>query len=184
MRELSMHILDLVQNSVTAGASAVTISIIEDLPTDQLEITISDNGRGMDPDLAARVTDPFCTTRTTRKVGLGIPLFQAAAERCGGGLQLSSKTGEGTTITARFQHSHLDRAPFGNMADTISVLIACNPDIEFTYHHTYNGRQFCFRTTDMRQELSGTPINTPPVLNWVREYLNQKLDALRSGTAR
>jgi hypothetical protein len=123
MRELSLHILDVMQNSLEAGATLIELTVDEDLPADRLTITVRDNGRGMDEATLARVTDPFFTTRKTRHVGLGIPLFQAAAERCDGDLRLASQVGVGTTLTADFQHSHLDRAPLGDLTGTLMSVI-------------------------------------------------------------
>jgi len=175
-----MHILDLVQNSIAAGAATINIWVTEDLKADLMEITISDNGRGMTPELVDRVSDPFFTTRTTRKVGLGIPLFKAAAERCGGWLTIQSTVGEGTLVTARFQHSHIDRAPLGDMVETIVVLLVCNPEVNLVYRHTLNGLEFSFAAAEVRRELDGVPINAPPVVSWIREYISGSLAQLRS----
>ncbi len=134
MRELSLHILDALQNSLEAGATLVELIIDEDLPADRLTITIRDNGRGMDEATLARVTDPFFTTRKTRHIGLGIPLFKMAAERCNGGLAITSQVGQGTTLVATFQHSHLDRAPLGDMAGTLlSFILGGMCDVRYVH---------------------------------------------------
>jgi hypothetical protein len=119
MRELSLHILDILQNSVEAGATRVALSIVEDLAADLLTIEVRDNGRGIPPDKLPHVFDPFYTSRKTRHVGLGLPLLKAAAERCDGDAILVSAVGAGTTVTATFRHSHLDRAPLGDMTGTL-----------------------------------------------------------------
>ncbi|RPI30832.1 MAG: ATP-binding protein, partial [Chloroflexota bacterium] len=111
MREIALHLLDIAENSVAAGAKNIAISVCEDLTSDRLRASVSDDGKGMDADLVARVTDPFVTSRTTRKVGLGIPLFKAAAEACNGCLDIVSQPGKGTCIEVEFQHSHIDRMP-------------------------------------------------------------------------
>ena len=119
MRELSLHILDILQNSVEAGATRVELSVVEDLAADRLTIEVRDNGRGIPPDKLPHVFDPFYTSRKTRHVGLGLPLLKAAAERCNGDATIVSEVGAGTTLTAIFQHSHLDRAPLGDMTGTL-----------------------------------------------------------------
>ena len=124
MKELSLHILDIAQNSVKAGATLIQITIEEDTVADTLRITVADNGCGMDKDLLQRVRDPFTTTRTTRKVGMGIPLLEAAAVQCGGGLDIQSQPGVGTTLTAWFGLSHIDRAPVGDMPGTMGVIVS------------------------------------------------------------
>ena len=171
MRELSMHILDLAQNSIAAGASRIEIDVEADTVRDSLTIAIKDNGRGMDPEFVAQVKDPFTTTRTTRRVGLGIPMMAEAARACDGGMDVISEPGKGTTLTARFKLSHIDRAPLGDMAATLVSLIAANPDIEFKYAHTVNGGTFTVDTEEIKSHLNGVPINEGPVLKWLMEYM-------------
>ena len=118
MRELALHILDIAENSISAGASQVEISVVRNTRENQLVISVRDNGNGMDEEMLARVINPFVTSRTTRKVGLGIPMFNQAAEACNGGLTVDSQPGKGTEITATFQNNHIDRMPLGNLADT------------------------------------------------------------------
>jgi anti-sigma regulatory factor (Ser/Thr protein kinase) len=139
MRELSLHILDILQNSVEAGATRVALSIVEDLAADRLTIEVRDNGRGIAPDKLPHVFDPFYTSRKTRHVGLGLPLLKAAAERCNGDATITSEVGAGATVTATFQHSHLDRAPLGDMVGTLMSFVlggAC----ELGYVHRVVGR--------------------------------------------
>jgi hypothetical protein len=170
MRELSLHILDVLQNSLEAGATLVELVIEEDLAADRLVITVRDNGRGMDPATMAQVTDPFYTTRKTRQVGLGIPLFQAAAERCNGSLRITSQVGKGTTLSAIFQYSHIDRAPLGDMTGTLlSFILGGICDLRYT--HQVNGRQFSLSTAEFRAELGDVPLTHPAVREWLREYL-------------
>ena len=120
MLELALHVLDILQNAVEAGATHVDLAVLEDEPSDRLTITVIDDGRGMDEETTRRVLDPFYTTRTTRHVGLGLPLYSAAAEGAGGGLTILSHPGEGTTIEASFQLSHPDRQPLGDMAGDVA----------------------------------------------------------------
>ena len=140
MRELSLNILDIAQNSLSAGAGLVTLTVDEDSGADSLTLRVEDDGRGMDADTLQRVRDPFYTTRTTRKVGMGIPLFRMAAEMTGGSLDIVSEPGKGTAVTASFSLSHIDRMPLGDMAGTVTALIRLNPGVDFVYRHTVDGR--------------------------------------------
>ena len=175
MRELSLHILDIAKNSVKAKASLIRINITESEAENLLTIEIIDNGCGMSQEFLKTVRDPFSTTRTTRKVGMGISLFEAAATACGGKLELSSVLGEGTTLKTYFQLDHIDRAPIGDMSGTMQTLISGSPDIDFIYCHSKNGKEFLLDTTEMRNMLSGVPLDTPDVLNWISEYIKEGL---------
>jgi signal transduction histidine kinase len=172
MRELSLHILDLLQNSLEAGATLVELVIEEDLAADQLVITVRDNGRGMDEATLAHVLDPFYTTRKTRQVGLGIPLFQAAAERCSGSLTITSQVGKGTVVKAVFQHSHIDRAPLGDMIGTLLAFVLGGV-CDLSYAHRVNDQQFTLNTAEIRAELGEVSLSHPVVREWLREYIDE-----------
>lgn len=178
MKELSLHILDIAQNSVHADASLVQIAIEEQSSADTLSITVTDNGCGMDEAFLQRVRDPFTTTRTTRKVGMGIPLFEAAAIACGGGLEIQSHPGEGTVVCARFIRSHIDRAPVGDMPGTMCVLISGSPQVDFVYTHRVDEASFTFDTREIRTVLGDVPPDTPEVIAWIRTYIREGLDTL------
>ena len=181
MEDISLHILDLAQNSIAAGASRIEISI-QDIPEqDRLGIRIRDNGNGMDQDQVQKASDPFYTTRTTRKVGLGIPLFRASAEASGGTMEITSQKGTGTTVQAVFHSSHIDCLPMGRMEDTMTALIFCNPDVEFVYTHTFRGRQFLLNTCEVRQHLGGVSIADPDVIGWIKEYIRSGLEEIYGG---
>ncbi len=191
MRELSLHILDILQNSVEAGATRVELSVVEDLAADRLTIEVRDNGRGIAPDKLPHVFDPFYTSRKTRHVGLGLPLLQAAAERCDGDATITSEIGVGTTLTATFQHSHLDRAPLGDMVGTLMSFVlggAC----DLRYVHRVTGRledgklenwgdgaddtearQFDCDTAEIRAELDNIPLTHPEVRAWLRQFITE-----------
>jgi hypothetical protein len=170
MREISLHILDALENSLEAGATAVELVIEEDTAADWLTITIRDNGRGMSEAQLDRVFDPFFTTRNTRHVGLGIPLFRAAAERCGGGLTVTSRPGEGTTLQSTFQHSHIDRAPLGDMVGTLlTVILSGACDVH--YVHRVDGEEFEFHTADIRAELEEIPLTHPAMRRWLQRFI-------------
>ncbi len=146
-----MHVLDVVENSVMAGASKIRISINEDTEKDLLSIEIEDNGSGMDEETVKKVLDPFYTTRTTRRVGLGLPLLAQAARETGGDIEVNSEVGKGTEIRASFQHSHIDRKPLGDMEETLVTLIAGHPEIHFVYEHRDGETRFRLDTDEMRK---------------------------------
>jgi hypothetical protein len=172
MRELSLHILDALENSLEAGATFIALTIEEDLAADRLAITIRDNGRGMSEDQLARIFDPFFTTRSTRHVGLGVPLFKAATERCNGDLTITSRLGEGATLHATFQHGHIDRAPLGNIAGTLLAVILSG-SCDLRYVHRVDGREFEFSTEDIRVELGDIPLTHPAVRKWLSDFIDE-----------
>jgi anti-sigma regulatory factor (Ser/Thr protein kinase) len=171
VRELSLHILDALENSLEAGASQVTLIIEEDLAADRLTFTITDNGRGMDAETMKKVLDPFFTTRTTRHVGLGLPLFAAAARRCNGDLTVESGVGKGTMVRATFQHSHIDRAPLGDVQSSLLSFLLAERPVDLHYVHRVNTRQFEFDTADIRAELGNVPLSHPAVREWLSEFI-------------
>ena len=173
MKELSLHILDIVQNSVAAGAKFITLDLIEDVNTDLLEFSIKDDGCGMTEETLKKVTDPFTTGRTTRRVGLGIPLLKAAAELTGGGLELTSEPGVGTTVTARFVYDSIDRQPLGNMAETILGIIISYENIDFVYYHRVNEKEFTIDTREIKGILGEVSLNEPEVVLWLSGFLNE-----------
>jgi hypothetical protein len=165
----------LAENSISAGARRVQISIREDLREDLFEIDLKDDGRGMDPDMASKALNPFVTTRTTRRVGLGLSLLADAARAAGGDLELESEVGVGTHVRAYFQHKHIDRKPLGDMGSTMMSLILADPEIEYVYEHRRNGESFCLDTREIRQELDPVPLSQPEVLQWIRENVQEGL---------
>ena len=173
MRELSLNVLDIVQNSITANANLIEIELIEEINNDILKINIFDNGKGMTDEQIKSVTDPFYTTRTTRKIGLGIPLFKMAAEMSGGSFKIESTVGVGTKIYTSYIHSSIDRMPVGNINETVSMLIRMNPDIDFVYTHTFNEKSYSLDTRELREQLENVPLDTPEVIDWINEYLTE-----------
>ncbi len=176
MEDLSLHILDISENCITAGADLINISINEDVKNNCLEIVISDNGSGMDEDMLNNAKNPFHTTRTTRDVGLGIPLLSQAAQECGGTMSISSKKGSGTSIRATFQYDHIDRKPMGNIADTMIVLIAGNPDVDFVLIHKRGDKSYRLDTSEIKKEIEGLAINNPEIIKIIREDINSWLN--------
>ena len=177
MQELSLNVLDVAENSVRAGAGLIEITVEEDTAADLLSITIRDDGKGMDAETVRRVTDPFYTTRTTRRVGLGVPFFKMAAELSGGDFSIESAPGKGTAVRARFGLTNIDRMPLGDITSTIHTLVVYHPDTDFVYQYRFNGRSFTMDTRQFRQILGDVPFDTPEVSDYIREYLNEnKLD--------
>lgn len=181
MQELSLHILDIAQNSITAQATLIEIRIDENAADNVLDITIQDNGKGMDAEKVKKVLDPFFTTRTTRKVGLGIPLYREAALSTGGDFSIVSEVGVGTTVFARFGYSHIDRQPLGDIAGVMYTLITCNPDIDFVYIHKVDDRQFTADTREMKAILDGVPLSDMQVGLWLKEFLQEGISNLYGG---
>ncbi|MBR2351178.1 MAG: ATP-binding protein [Clostridia bacterium] len=174
MKELSLNILDITENSVKAGATLTEISITES--ENKLVISIKDDGCGMSEDIVRSVVDPFYTTRTTRKVGMGVPLFKMAAEQTGGKLEIVSDTGEdhGTTVTAYFYKDHLDFTPLGDVISTVTTLIQGHPDTDFLFTHLIDDKEIRLDTRELRGVLEGVPLNTYDVLEWIRGYLEEQ----------
>lgn len=176
MEDLSLHILDIAENSITAGADRIGITIREDVSSNLLAIEISDNGRGMDKEMFEHACDPFYTTRTTRKVGLGIPLLAQAAKECMGDIKISTEKGKGSTIKATFQHNHIDRKPLGDIGKTMMVLIVSNPDIDFRFEHSRDDDTYVLDTAEIKKELDGVPINTPEVIKIIKDSISTWLN--------
>lgn len=180
MQEISLNILDIAQNSIRANASLIEILVEENPKEDIFAFSIKDNGCGMDAQMVKNVTDPFVTTRTTRKVGLGISLLKAAAQQTGGDIELKSEVGKGTTIRAHFSYSSIDRQPLGDIAAVIVSLISMNPDIDFSYSHSFNEESFTLDTRELRKILGEeVRLSEISVAQWIGEYINEELTNLR-----
>ena len=178
MKEISLNILDIAENSVKAGASLTEIYINEDDST--FTLSIVDNGCGMTEDTVNAVTNPFYTTRTTRSVGLGIPLLKLACEQTGGTLSITSKvktedsTEHGTTVIARFNKNHLDFTPLGDVVSTVVTLIQGHPERDFLFEHTMTSGTVMLDTRNMREILEDIPLSTPEILSWISESLKEQ----------
>lgn len=179
MKELSLNILDVAKNSVKAGAHLIRIEIDEMVET--LRITISDDGCGMKPDFLKNVTDPFTTTRTTRPVGLGLPLLKLQAEQTGGSLDVRSKhiddfpDSHGTVTSALFYKNHIDMTPLGDVCGSVVTLIQGSPDIDFLFVHRMPDREVSLDTRELREVLGGdVPLDNAEVLMWITENLREQ----------
>jgi hypothetical protein len=171
MEELSLHILDIAMNSTRAGATKITLELTEDREGNLLTFVIRDNGCGMTEEQLSQIHDPFFTTRTTRRVGLGIPLLKQTAEQAGGGLTVTSAPGEGTTVEARFELDNIDRPPLGDVAATVWTLIVTNADVEVEYVHTMNGGRFRLNTKELKETLATGSLGKPGIAKALRKYI-------------
>lgn len=178
MKELSLNILDITENSVKAGATLTEININE--TDDNLVLTIIDDGHGMTAEILDSVTSPFTTTRTTRKVGMGIPLLKLAAEQTGGEVEITSKheseypDNHGTIVKAVFYKNHIDFTPLGDVVATVTTLIQGHPDTDFLFIHSKGENEVRLDTRELRQMLEGVPLDTYEVIKWIEEYLNEQ----------
>ena len=173
MKELALHILDIAKNSVAAGAARISLNLTE-TAEHVLTIVIADDGKGMSPDFLAQVTDPFTTTRPTRKVGLGLPLYRMAAEQTGGSLTVESTQGEGTTVTAVFHTDHLDCPPMGDLPGAVAMLIQGSPWIDVDLERATPKGSYVFSTEEVREYLgSEVSLDEPEVFVWLDGYLEE-----------
>jgi signal transduction histidine kinase len=174
MEDLSLHILDIAENSVAAKADKIVIRIIEDMKKDLLSIEIIDNGVGMDKGTLKKALDPFYTSKTVRRFGFGLSLLSEAAKAANGHLSVQSEKGKGTKTKAVFQHSHIDRQPLGDISQTIMTLIIGNPDIDFIFEHKKNDHASSLDTKKLKQELDEMPINSLAGIRMIRESLKKE----------
>ncbi len=189
MKEISLHILDIAENSIAAGAMNIRISVVENLVDDQLIAQVEDDGRGMDEDTVKKVIDPFVTSRTTRKVGLGIPLFKEAAELCNGSFNIQSTPGKGTLVEVNFQFSHIDRMPLGDLAGTYLTLLIANPEVDWNFRHQsivgmieQENKSFSFDSRMIKKELDGISLCEPEVISFLRDYFDQGISTIQDYT--
>ncbi|MBR4286363.1 MAG: sensor histidine kinase [Clostridia bacterium] len=178
MRELSLNILDIAQNSIAAGASLTEIVVAENTREKTLLIGIYDNGKGMTEEQVRNVQDPFFTTRTTRKVGMGIPLFKMAAEQTGGSFTITSEVGVGTRVEARFKTDSIDFTPLGDMSSTITTIVCMNEDKDFIYIRSVDDEKFEFSSAEIKAILDGVPLSEPSVMSWVEGYITEHTEQL------
>ena len=176
MKELSLNVLDITENSVKAKATKTQITIVE--KDNALLLNIKDDGTGMPKEIVESVTNPFYTTRTTRKVGLGLPLLKMAAEQTGGNMKIESQQGEnhGTTVEALFYTDHIDCAPLGDIISTIVTLIQGHPETDFLFKHIKNEKEVKLDTCELREVLGDVPLNEYEVIKWISEYLREQYE--------
>ena len=175
MKDISLHILDIVQNSISAGAGLIDIEIAEDTSENMFVLRIRDDGRGMSRETAEKVSDPYYTSRTTRRVGLGIPLLKQNAEQSEGYMRIESEVGSGTLIEAGFVHNNIDRPALGDIAGVYVLLLASNPEIRVRYTHIKDGSSHCIDTEEIKEALDGAPVEDQDIIRYIKEMINENL---------
>jgi hypothetical protein len=179
MQDLSLHILDVAENSIKAQAHKIEIKIDEDLELDSFTLEINDDGKGMDAEMAQKALDPFFSTKETRRIGLGLPLLAEAARAANGHFKLDSEPGKGTQVKATFQASHIDMKPLGDIAQTLVTLIMGHPEVDILYWHKRNQNLYSLDTEEVKTQLDGIPINAPEVIQFLKNHIKEGLDNLR-----
>lgn len=180
MKELSLHIYDLLENSISADATSIALTVRDSLRDDVYDFRITDNGRGMSKEFLAKATDPWTTTRTTRKVGIGLPLIKMNAESWGGGFEISSTAGVGTDLHFWFRHSHIDRQPMGDIASTIVMLCAQYQNIRFIYKHRTDEGEYVFDTEEIKDALGGMSMQEVSIMRYLEEMIRENLREINS----
>ena len=180
MKDLSMHILDIVRNAVEANASTIELVIQEDVNRDMLSIQLTDNGKGMSPEKLKNATDPFFTGRKTRKVGLGLALLQQSTEMSGGELLITSEEGKGTCVTASFKLTHIDRLPFGDLAGAMTMSFFSYPEIEFSFRHVVNDHEFDISSAMIRETLGDHILSTNAWYKEIKTFLSDNLSKIEA----
>lgn len=176
MPDIAMHLLDIVYNSIRANASLIRIYIYDSIKDDLIICRVEDNGKGMDVETVEKVQSPFFTTRTTRDVGLGIPLFKEGALQSNGTFHLSSELNIGTKIEATYQKSHLDCPAMGDIAETLVTLLQANENIEYEFEYKWDDESFILNTVQIKELLEGVPINSPEIILWLKEYIKEGIN--------
>ncbi len=178
MQDLAMMMLDIANNSLRAGAKTIIIRLLEDEKKDRLGLSIEDDGCGMDEETLQRASDPFYTSRTTRKIGLGLAFFKGLSEQCEGNFTLRSKPGKGTLAAIEIRRSHWDAPPLGNIAESLAALIQANPAVNLDFQYQKNEHDFVFQTEAVKQILEDVPLNDPEILLWLKEYIDQQMQSI------
>ncbi len=172
MRDISLHILDIVENSINAGASKVEIEMVEDSKADRFMLRVVDDGKGMDEDLMKKIRDPFFSMKPGKKFGLGIPMLAQTAKECNGELTVHSEEGKGTSISAEYRLSHIDSKPLGDMGSTMAALVAGHSEVDYSLVYDRDGARYEFDTEGIKAELGDVPINLPDVLKFIKDDIN------------
>ena len=181
MRELADNIMDIAQNSISAGAALTEVHVKISHTADLITFTFKDNGCGMDEEMVKAVIEPFTTTRKTRKVGLGLPLLKQTAEMTGGALDIQSTVGVGTVVTATFGLGHIDRPPMGDVAGAWFSLVVMNPEKDFLFTYDYDGNVFTFDTREVREAVAPIPLNQMEISAWIKDCISTEINELHGG---
>ncbi|MFR7766471.1 MAG: ATP-binding protein [Lachnospiraceae bacterium] len=179
MKEISLNILDVAQNSLRANATEINILVFFDTAADRLTVSIKDNGCGMSQEFVSRVLDPFTTTRTTRRVGP--PLFRQSALEAGGDFSIESREGKGTEVSAWFRTSHIDRMPLGDLAGTVTTLLNANDSVRYILVYRVDDREFVFDTEQAKKILQDVPLSAPEVAAFLEDYIKQGINSTNGG---
>jgi anti-sigma regulatory factor (Ser/Thr protein kinase) len=175
LEDLSLHILDIVENAISAKAKRIEILVVEEPREDRLTIEIQDDGIGMDEEVSQKAVDPFFTTRSSRRVGLGLSLLAQAAHEAGGMLRIESELGKGTKVTATFQYHHIDRKPLGSMIETMMTLLLGNPELEFFYTHKKEEKSYILSSPWLKNQFKDRSLIDSEVIQWVKKHLKEGL---------
>ena len=175
MEDLSLHILDIVENAIAAQGKKIDILIMEEPKKNRLAIEIKDDGIGMEEEVSQKAIDPFFTTRTSRRVGLGLSLMAQAAQEAGGMLRIESELGKGTKVTATFQYHHIDRKPLGSMIETMTTLLLGSPELDISYTHKKEGKSYVLKSQVLKEWFKNRSLTDPEVIQWLRKHLKEGL---------
>ncbi len=180
MKDISLHILDIVQNSTRAKATEIEVQLEEKPAEDQLILTIKDNGSGIAPEMLKTITDPYTTSRTSRKVGMGLSLLRQNTELSEGHFSIGSELGKGTELSAAFGLSHIDRPPLGDIEGTMALIISSHPEINIIYKHICPGGEVALSTAELKEQLEGVPLSHPEVIRFIKEFLKENLQEIKA----
>ncbi len=179
MKEISMHIMDIIENSVKAEARDIKVEIIESETENIFSLYVEDNGCGMSLDMLEKVRDPFTTSRTTRKVGLGIPMLEQTCIQCNGGLYLESTPGKGTVLKAHMEYNNIDRPPMGDIINSLYLLLIMHPETDFLYIHRFNENEFILDTKEIKEIIDPMPLNDPEIGEWLKSFIEEGIESLK-----
>ena len=182
MEDLAMHLLEILMNSVKAGARTLTLKIYDSWTDNVIRMTIIDDGCGMSEEMASRAADPFTTSRTTRKIGMGLAFMKGLTETCNGSFELKSQVGVGTEVIAEVEKECIDTPPLGDLGEISMETIQANPDIDYILEYTTDSNQFVFTSMEVRKELDGVSLMEPEILLWIKEYINQGIEQAKEDT--
>ncbi len=181
MEDLAMQMLEIIMNTVHADSREIEIRIVDSEAENLISMTVSDDGKGMNKALLQRVTDPFVTTRETRRIGMGIPFMKGLTEQCGGRFSMRSRPGEGTMLTATVQRDHIDTPPMGDLGEMMMNSIQADENIDYKFNYRTDKGEFAFDTREAREMLDGVSLLEPSILLWLRDYIRQGVEQARTG---
>lgn len=182
MQDLAMHLLEIIMNSISAGAKRIGITFLESTKDNTIEMGVQDDGKGMSQEMVERVTNPFTTGRKTRNVGLGVAFMYGLCEQCNGSFHVESELGKGTTVRAIVERNHIDLPPRGNLGEMMMACLQANEDIDYRFVYKIDDNEFTFDTIEVKEQLDGVPIREPEILLWLRDYINEGIEAIRKET--